>query len=242
MGINQVHLKWLVFICLIGLNFSAIGQYRNFAVGVIAGTNRFKDNFYMGGISTQYNFKKVFSIYTDVTIEKRKQSEMSEFTKQDSTDFTHYYRGFDSTISERLSIPFLLKMTFGKRLLFVTSIGVNYSMLLRSPWYYHVEYDILYDGDQENPLNEVNTTIATGIDPEINLIYGLGCAYSMNNRFLISVDARGFFPLTSPNDRNQSSSYNKIRLTAGVSYQFNRSKKSTYTFTTYSLKMLESVQ
>ena len=212
------------------------------AVGVIAGTNRFKDNFFLAGFTGQYNFKKLISIYSEVTIEKRKEAEFSMFTKKDSTDFTKYYDSFDTTISERLSIPFLLKMSIGKRQLFFTTIGFNYSMLLRSPRLYHVEYDAVQDDYYENPLNEINTTIAKGIDPEINLIYGFGYAYSINNRFLISIDTRGFLPLTSPHDRNASSSYTKIRLTAGFSYQFNRSKNSTYTFTTYSLKLVKSVR
>lgn len=234
------------------LNISvASAQYRRFSAGITYSTNSFysKDtekwpdhyakktiDYSMIGSTLQYNTHSLLSVACEPMLEKTaRYNEYTEYTGSSS----NWYNRYEKFNADRLTIPLVLKATLGQRFLVIPGVGMSYSTLLSSSSYQSADYNI-HDSDLAHPMNEINTRVTFNTASEFNVFVDLGLAYSVFDRFLVSVNTR--FPvqkLSAPShwDRNDYASYPRPRLMFSVAYQFNVKKDSDYHFSNYSVKI-----
>lgn len=211
-------------------------QYQQFGLGLSATTNKFTDEFYSGGFVVQYNTKNTISFRSGCYIDQVKL-DRTRYYKTYEND--HYVNFTERILTRRVhaSIPLLAQVTFGQKVYFTIHGGILFSTLLQKP---HQKIDVYrkdYWYTEDELLTSESVDVYAGPNHELNLNYGVGFSFPLKSRFIITSELN----LLSQLGKNYSTPdyylFPEIRFSAGISYQFNFKKNSTYHFTNYSLKL-----
>lgn len=220
----------LLKILTIALLFTAnnvSAQTNRYDLGIEGGPNlsTFKDQphfdartkvFFSGGVSFQYNSKKIFSFRTGLYYQKKGyQQELKSINGSTgivyaSTDMTSNYH--------YLTVPLLARATFGKKVKFFMNAGpyVSYLMVQRFT-------SVL----SKVPVNAENNKNINGIkDWDLGITGGVGIAIPLKS-WLISLEMRNYFGILNTSIRNSNSSNsgkiehytNTTDLNIGVAYR-----------------------
>jgi len=229
------HLLKLLFslLFLIGIQSVSFAQYKRMSVGLTTGTNNFSNNYNSYGMSLQYNFKKIFSIKTCYDYGKSKA-------------YCDYFwdlspmRTYSYDINSRYhDVSFFGRATFGRKICVLLDAGILMSYAANSKYTYTIDY---MDHDMIDVIEYRIDKI--GIKKALGIIGGVGVLFPIKNKVFLSFEMRHDFL----NDRYDNSyqnnglhyeyysdvhSFKGTKFFLELSYQFNWSKKSNYTFTTY---------
>jgi hypothetical protein len=159
---------------------------------------------YSGGISFQYNWGKRIALRTNIAYE-RKGGE-GEF------DFTDNYgasigKGVVNLNFDYLTIPILVRYTFGKRVKYFINGGSYFSYLIKQT--------LVFKGANSDSESN-NTSSYNRLDAGISL--GTGIQYPINEKLILSSEIRGNMGLanTLPNGDLK---VNSVNLLLGIAYR-----------------------
>jgi len=126
------------------------------------------------GLNVQYNFTKLLSLKTGVIYE-RKGTQLPSKSDQLPPD------GLMSINFDYLSIPILLKLSFGQNIQFFINTGPNFSYLFSQ--------SIFYKPKGEKSYKVANERVS--YKPfDIGVILGVGISIPIRNRFKISLEIK----------------------------------------------------
>lgn len=222
-------LKAFTLLFVFAGNFS-YAQNNRYEWGIECGPNlsTFKDQpgfdvrtkvFFSGGVSFQYNSKKIFSFRTGLYYQKKgyqqevKNKGFSTGIVYASTEIISNYH--------YLTLPLLVRATFGKKVKFFMNAGpyVSYLMVQR-----------FTSELSKAPVNAENNKNFNGIkDWDLGITGGVGIAIPLKS-WLISLEVRNYFGILNTgirtNDGHGNSSVNEIEqytnttdLNIGVAYR-----------------------
>jgi len=203
------------------------------SVGLTTGTNNFSNNYNSYGMSLQYNFKKIVSIRTCYAYEKTKA--YCDYFWDLSPMRTYRY-----DINSRYhDVSLFGRATFGRKICLFTDVGLTMAYAANSKYVYTIDY---FDHDKIDEVEYLKGKL--GIKKGLGVIGGLGVMVPIKNIFFISFEVRHDFLKNRNDDSNSGDglhyeyygsphSFKKTKFFVELSYQFNWSKKSNYSFTTY---------
>ncbi len=222
-------MKFSLSVLFLAVSLAASAQYKHFTAGVFATTHNFESaNFYSTpGVSLQYNFKRVFSVNVNYSQEQLKHTEVDNI----HGDGGHF-------LSQKLSyqhVPLTCRATFGKKVGVFFELGFSYSS------FYDVEvnqHNVETTGSPE-PVVYSSYQYRAKDTYWFGLALGGGLVIPIKERFLVQLSARTGLgsDLEDGNNGdhfsfNNTGSYGALKLSAGIAYNFNLKKNSSYTFTT----------
>ena len=164
------------------------------------------------GQTFQYNFPKLISIRTNVTYERK-----GAFSKLQLTDVAGnpikeitFYINLDY-----LTMPLLIRLTFGNKIKFFVNIGPYFSYLINQTF-------------DTSAFNLFPIFISDNTDSfkrfDMGLSSGLGGGLPINDNFLLTLEIRnnlGFYNVSNvPIDNNGSILTNSTNLLIGIAYRF----------------------
>jgi hypothetical protein len=214
-----------LFFCAV--TFLSYGQTNLFDIGIEGGLGAasLRDNDltydhhhnrigYETGIFGQYNFKQLISIRTGVYYEKKGSSTRIPifFDPGTSIDTIKGKESFDY-----ITVPLLIKVTFGKKINYFVNAGPYISFLLKQTEQY----------DQFDPIRQSSVTTldrTSGFKrTEMGLSSGLGILFNCKQKFTFSLEARDNLGLTKttkePIFSNGVTKTNSANLLLGISYK-----------------------
>ncbi len=139
-----------------------------------------------GGLIIQYNLKSFLSLKTGIYIENKGSSEKVQGTNQlgQNTKIFRINENF-----QYLSIPVLLKATFGKnKLNYFINVGPSANLLIKQ-----IEH---YDAFENIPGRTTDYT-SKFKKMEYGIVGGIGVSYTLKQKFICSVELRDNLGLTS---------------------------------------------
>jgi len=201
-------------------NLFDVGVEGGFNVSSLRGSEIFDDHTsaigYSGGLSFQYNFKKIFSLRTGGYFERKGSSFYYEVRsasggKLGTADGKEKF--------DYLTVPVLVRATFGNKLAYFFNAGPYFGFLLKQ-----VEH---IDGYHDSPeTNDDHTDFYKGT--ETGLSVGLGLAYVLKEKFALSFEARNNLGLTNTSAveiyDGGSIKTNALNFLLGFSYKLGQRK------------------
>ena len=207
------------------LTFATFGQTNRFDIGAEGGFslaslrgNDFIDKYhstiigYSGGIYFQYNFRKIISVRTGAYFERKGSSfefwTVDEFGE--NIGVIHGYENFDY-----LTVPLLLRATFGKKLNFFINAGPYIGFLLK-------------ETEHTDALQSLPETNANGTEffnrTEFGLSAGMGLSYILKQKFSFSFEVRDNLGLTNTSKQSATNNgqikTNALNFLLGFGYKF----------------------
>lgn len=192
-------MKKILTVLLSILTLSVFGQINMFDIGVEGGfsVTSLRGNeiidmhhksriVYSGGVFGQFNFKKVISIRTGAYFESKGSSIESTMTDQTGQPIgtIKIKQNFDF-----ITIPLLVRATFGKKLLnYFVNVGAYYGCLLKQTE--------SIEGSQDHPDMTVDRTHNYKRN-EVGISTGLGLSYTFKFPLAISFEVRNNLGLTN---------------------------------------------
>lgn len=190
-------MKKLLFILLCLCSFAATAQTNPFDIGLEGGLgiaslrgNEFLDKYhsnrigYTGGLFAQYNLPKVLSLRTGAYFERKGSSSELQVTDDNGTTIGSVdgWSDFDY-----LTVPLMLRATFGDKLRYFVNAGPYVGFLLKQTT--HTDsYGIMPE------TNEDNTDLFE--ETETGMAFGLGLSYALKSKLTLSFEARNNLGLT----------------------------------------------
>jgi len=166
---------------------------------------------YSGGVFGQFNFKKVISIRTGAYFENKgslTESAMTDQTGQ-SLGTIRIKQNFDF-----ITIPLLVRATFGKKLNYFVNVGAYYGILLKQTE--------SMDPFQDYPEMTFDRTHNYKRD-EVGISTGLGLSYTFKFPLAISFEVRNNLGLTNtsrlPVYKGGTIKTNNLNFLFGVCYK-----------------------
>ena len=169
-------------------NILDIGAEGGFSIASLRG-NEFIEKYhsarigYTGGLFAQYNFRKIISIRTGCYFERKGSAielEATDVTGQ-AIGIIHGASNFDY-----LTIPLLLRASFGKKWRFFLNAGPYISFLLKETTHTDAFNDFP-ESDSDNTNHYKNT--------ETGLSVGIGLSYALKKRWDLSFEVRDNYGL-----------------------------------------------
>lgn len=218
---------------IVSLHSSA--QYKRMSVGLSVGTFDFSKTYVSTDLVVQYNFKKIFSVRTGVGIEQGK------FLTQDFYDLGQIHYTYSQVTAKTLTVPLLFKATFGKKVYLYVMGGVQ--LYYNKKKHAVVTHDYPSNSSTQDYTEEVDYYSADwGISNRaIQPMYGGGVNVPLSKQWNIFAEfKKNVFksPNSDPSEYGLTillnyKYFSNFRFMIGATYQFNFSKKSTFTFTTF---------
>jgi len=191
----------LIFIFIFGINITSPAQTSKFNVGVeggpslifLRGVNEFNQGYhggigFSGGLFLQYNFSKRFSLRTNVAFDRKGAGMTLQLTDVIGNPISklNARSNFDY-----LTLPVLLRATFGRRTQFFLNAGPFVGYLISR------NFVIKDDNWQYSPINSASLykRFDTGISG------GFGVLIPVGSKFAISIEGRnnfGLFTISQP--------------------------------------------
>lgn len=211
---------------------TALGQVNNYELGIIGGPNwlTLKGNevavknyskpstAYSTGLSFQYNFKKIFSIHTDVLFEKKQNIA----NIPSGTSGLVYFNETDrKTEMDYLTIPVLLKTSFGrKRFLFIYT-GIYIGAIIKDEVRHYIAGTGYFTHDLVGNDNKT----------DFGATIGAGMHIPLNKKFAITLEARNNWGITNirKDIGKEVLKLNTANILLGIHYNFERKKNSDST-------------
>jgi len=170
---------------------------------------------YAAGIAFQYNFPKVISLRTGIMYELKGASSDITFTDNNG-NVTGVVKTFDDL--DYLTIPLLLRATFGDKINFFVNAGPYYALLLKRTWVFEDKI-ILPNGDVMEDIDLTDDTEKS----DFGISGGLGASAVFNERIVISLEARNNLGMTDIAPETHAPDKLKTRtilILAGVAFKF----------------------
>ncbi|HET6226227.1 MAG TPA: porin family protein [Bacteroidia bacterium] len=135
------------------------------------------DRGYTAGLSVQYNFKKIFSLRSGLSFERKGSA--SHITGTDP-NAAYLYEIKQHLFFDYLTLPVLVRASFGKKVNFFVNAGPYFGYLIQTTFI----YDDPVDGKlQANDLNLIRKF-------DWGLAAGLGIAIPIKKKLLLSFELR----------------------------------------------------
>lgn len=140
---------------------------------------------YMGGLFIQYNFRKIISLRTGSYFEEKGSAIKFDLHDQNgqTVGTIHGKENFDY-----LTIPLLLRATFGKKLNYFINVGPYIGFLIKQ-----TEHTDAFQNYPETNPDRTDITKKT----EIGLSTGLGLSYTIRQHYAFSFEVRNNLGLTN---------------------------------------------
>lgn len=184
-----------VFVLIIGA--TSYGQPNKFDMGIegsaslifLRGNDFIEEHYqpdigFSGGLFFQYNFKKILSLRTNVAGERKGAMYKNQLTNSNGQhigeETIHVKFGY-------LTVPVLVRASFGKKVQFFVNAGPYFGFLIRQI-YENQEYNIIAD------YTEDNKRFDTGISS------GIGIIVPIKTKFAFSFEARNNIGLYNVSD------------------------------------------
>ncbi|MDP1726954.1 MAG: porin family protein [Bacteroidota bacterium] len=181
----------LIFIGLLILNSGTIyGQTNRFDIGIEGSPgltflrgNDFIDKYhnttmsFSGGFFFQFNFKKIISLHTNIAYERKGSITTAQATNMYGNSIGEVTI---NTNFDYLTIPILLRATFGKKVQFFVNGGPYFGYLLKNTF--------VSKGDNIPRTTGDNTKFNKRFDTGIST--GLGLSVPVKTRFAVSFEIR----------------------------------------------------
>lgn len=196
-------------------------QTNKWDIGIEGGPNlsTFKDQpsfdadfkvFFSGGISLQYNTRKIFSLRTGLYYQKKGyQQEIKDI----GTSGKVYFSTIITSNYHYLTLPLLARATFGEKVIFFLNAGPYASFLLSQRFSSELV---------EVPVNVNNNKKVNGIkDWDLGAVTGIGIAVPIKS-WLISLEVRNYYGILNtdaPNYAKTKRYTNTTDLNIGVAYR-----------------------
>jgi hypothetical protein len=165
---------------------------------------------FTGGFFFQFNFKKIVSLRTNITFE-RKGSIVPIETFDNNGNQTGDY--LSKAYFNYLTLPVLVRATFGKKVQFFVNAGPYLGYL--------IQQTVIFSGDNVITTTTDNTSHFKRID--IGLSTGLGLSIPMQKRFAFSFEVRnnlGLYNISAlPVMDDQTIKTNAINFLFGFAYK-----------------------
>lgn len=216
------------------LAFAANSQYKRFGINAFGTTNNFDSHaFYSSpGIGAQFNFKRVFSLNFNYSIERIKLNSTT-FNDLNST-YSNLYNTLDYGCTQ-----LMFRSSFGKKVLFFLEVGVALGggPIARADMYEYDNYDQTDSPDfytfSYTPYSFKSVLPSGGVGVNFPIYKNIHAElFARRSPFkeltYITNDVYFFTPF------NESSMFRGVKLSLSIVYQFNGSKNSKYTFSTVS--------
>lgn len=229
-------MKNSIILLFLLVSVTAAAQYKHFTASTFGATNNFDSHHYYSspGIGLQFNFKKVFSLFTGLSRERIKQ-EHSEFN-----DLQFYYSTSSHTMTY-LNIPLAVKASFGRKVLFFVEAGVLF----------HWKHKAIVGGYSTKWGQPEDTTYYDYeyLPQQIRTILpyaGAGLIVPVYQDFSIQLNVRRSIYREEDYSNEDHFSFNNTQGFAGftynlgITYSFNIKKDSKYTFTTHYLHFIKN--
>jgi hypothetical protein len=216
--------KLLLFLFCI-LTFATFGQTNRFDIGAEGGFsvaslrgNDFIDKYhstktgYSGGLFFQYNFRKIISMRTGMYYE-RKGSSFEFWTVNEVGENIGVIQGYQNF--DYLTVPLLLRATFGKKLTCFINTGPYIGFLLK-------------ETEHTDAVQTVPETNANGTEffnrTEVGLSAGIGLSYILKQKFSFSFEVRDNLGLTNTSKQSATGNgpvkTNALNFLFGFGYKF----------------------
>ena len=210
---------------------TSFGQTNKFDIGVEGSPtitflrgNAFIDKYhkptmgFAGGLSFQYNFKKIISLRTNIAFERKG----SVLTSQ-TTDIIGNPLGEKTTNTnfDYLTFPILIRATFGKKILYFVNAGPYFGYLIKQTF---VSKD-----DNIPTITSDNTSLDKRFDTGIST--GLGLSVPIKTKFAFSFEVRnniGLYNVSAvPVANNGTIKTNSTNFLLGFTYKLGQRTSDT---------------
>lgn len=164
---------------------------------------------YAAGLAFQYNFPKVLSLRTGIMYELKGTS----FPFDSASIAANPSAAQDALMEiDYLTVPLLLRATFGDKINFYVNAGPYWALLLKRIMV--LEAASSYASDQEIDLTDDTEKTEFGISA------GVGAAAVFNERIVISLEARNNLGITDIEPGDYEVKTRTILILAGVAFKF----------------------
>jgi opacity protein-like surface antigen len=167
---------------------------------------------YAAGLAFQYNFPKLFSFRTGIMYELKGAA----FPVPDTSNPAETVEWLETM--DYLTVPLLLRATFGDQINFFVNGGPYWALLLKRVQV--LETASSYYSGQEIDLTDDTKNTEWGIS------IGAGAAVVLNERLVISLEARGNFGMTDIAPQTYMLKTRTYLLLAGVAFKFGSRENS----------------
>ena len=140
------------------------------------------------GINVTYGFSKHFAVKAGLAYERKGTDFLSTRSDIPMTAYVNYTFHYDY-----LTMPLLVKASFGRSLRFFASAGPSISYLLKQSY---ISNENLY---QKNYWEPDPSTFTENNHLDIGLICGIGVEYAISKSFITSLECRTNIGLTNTN-------------------------------------------
>ena len=166
---------------------------------------------YSGGVFAQFNFRKILSLRTSIAFERKGSVMQLPFTDINGSliDNVSAYTNFNY-----LTMPLLLRATFGKNVQYYVNAGPYWGYLLKQTF--------VIKGSHLPDTTSDNTALDKRSDMGISA--GVGLAFPINSDLSISIEARhnlGMYNVSAvPVIDDGAIRTNSTNLLCGLAYKF----------------------
>ena len=163
---------------------------------------------YAAGLAFQYNFPKVLSLRTGVMYELK-----GTFFPTDSASAVANPTATIDALEQidYLTVPLLLRATFGDKINFFVNAGPYWALLLKRTLI--LEAAANYAGEEIDLTDDTKKT-------EFGISAGIGASAVFNERIVISLEARNNLGMTDIEPETYELKTRTILILAGVAFKF----------------------
>lgn len=186
------NIKTLYFgLVLIIVGLSTYGQSSKFDIGVEGGPSLiflrgddlneklYKPNIgYSGGLFFQYNFKKIVSLRTNISYERKGAVLNAQLVEPEANIIGEVT---SQTNFDYLTLPLLVRGTFGRKVHFFLNTGPYFGFLTKQTFIIK---------DTKNPTKKIDNTSFLDKRFDIGITTGIGLSIPIKTNFLISFETR----------------------------------------------------
>lgn len=207
------------------------GQVNKFDIGVEAGPsliflrgNDFIDNNhkptigFTGGLFFQYNFKKIVSLRTNIAYERKGSVLTAQATDINGNPFGEITI---NTNFDYLTLPILVRATFGKKVQFFVNAGPYFGYLIKQTF--------VSKGDNIPTTTSDNTSLDKRFDTGVST--GLGLSVPIKTKFAFSFEIRNNLGLYNtsavPVANNGTVKTNSTNFLFGFTYKLGQRASDT---------------
>lgn len=214
----------IILLTALALWTTGVGQTNKFDIGIeggpswtsLRGNDYLEENNdpttgYSGGLTFQYNFPKFLSLRTSIAYERKGVIANFQGTDENgnpNSDIT-IHSNFDY-----LTMPLLVRFTFGRKLTFFVNGGTFYGFLIK--------HSTVVDAVNESPKSIWDNT-ETMKRFDFGLTGGLGGGLQITNNFLLTLEIRhnlGLYNISElPIDNDGTIQTNSTNLLIGFAYR-----------------------
>lgn len=219
---NHHKMKCLFFAAALLLSTITYSQQNRITLGVEGGISvanlstddtNYKDVFesrtgYAAGLAFQYNFPKVLSLRTGIMYELK-----GTFFPTDSASAAANPSATVDALQQidYLTVPLLLRATFGNKINFFINGGPYWAMLLKRTLIFEAAAN--YAGEEVDLTDDTEKT-------EFGISAGLGVSAVFNERIVISIEGRNNLGMTDISSGSDELKTRTILILAGVAFKF----------------------